>query len=76
MISAMMTDLFKVTLLIIGLMIKTSEAWMEIERLNSGLATNFYSRVFKAQGPGSVQQCRLAGWQEDEDAAVGDRTTT
>jgi hypothetical protein len=75
MISAMMIDLFKMTLLIIGLMIKKSEAWMETELLNFGFAANFYSPVFKAQGLGSVQQCRFASWQETEDDAVGDRTT-
>jgi hypothetical protein len=57
-------------------MIKTSEAWMEIELLNSGFAANFYSPVFKTQGLGSVHQCRFASWQEAEaeDDAVDDRT--
>jgi hypothetical protein len=55
-------------------MIKTSEAWMGIEPLNYSFATNFYSPVFKAQGLGSVQQCRFASRQEAEDDAVDDRT--
>jgi hypothetical protein len=75
MISAMMTDLFKLNLPIIELMIKNSEPYMENELLNSGFAYNFYSPVFKAQGLGSVQQCRFASWQEAEDDATGDRTS-
>jgi hypothetical protein len=57
MISAMMTDLFKVTLLIIGLTIKISEAYMEDELSNSVFLFDFYSSILKTQSLGSVRKC-------------------